>query len=309
MQSVFRNIQVQPTVLQVDAFPVCSSPVFSSRLTVLRFFSAIGDSDSLDPSEWWKILSATPNLTELSLWHPGHGDTTSLPSEGSINLPLLRQLKLSGLFVLLSGLFARSLLPSLELLVLDSPDASGEMPQQITDIASVSPALRDLSIGSVSLSLNNCDSTRWVEPLRTLGSLKKLTFFEMEWGEITAILEWLDVLPARPALHIRFERIHDINLDDLDRKEITGYIASTVLVDCVEGQSGYCGCPDEESDCQSEDGSNYSDGSSFEYIYESTSEESTSDESEFNDGWDTTDSEDGPDNQTPVKNRAIEAIP
>ncbi|KAG8686643.1 hypothetical protein FRC09_014002 [Ceratobasidium sp. 395] len=274
MQSIFRNIQVQPIILQVDTFPVCSSPVFSPRLTVLRFFATTfirKDSHHPDPSEWQKILSATPNLTELSLWHPGHGDTTSLPSKTSVNLPSLRQLKLAGLFVRLSGLFARSPLPSLELLLLDSSDASGKMPQQITDIALVAPSLGDLRIGSVVFRLNNPNPTRWVRPLRALGSLKRIVFFETEWNETTAILEWLDVLPARPALHVRFERIHDIELDDLDRKEISGYISSTELID-------------------------YSDGSSVEYIYESTSEESTSDESEFSSEWYTTDSGDGPGN-------------
>ncbi|KAG8727686.1 hypothetical protein FRC12_022310 [Ceratobasidium sp. 428] len=313
---IFRNIQVQPTLLRVDTFPVYPSPVFSFRLTVFHFFSGTCPPYRLDLLEWQKILSATPNLVELSLWHPAHGDTASLPSPSPVNLLSLEKLKLTGLFVRLSGLFVQSQLPNLEILSLDSLDSSSALPQQITDIALVSPFLEHLRVGSMVFRPDNPNPTRWVKPLRALGSLKKIEFFETEWNETTAILEWLDVLPSRPALHVQFERIYDIKLDDLDKKELTGYISSTELIDCVEGKSGRCNCPAEQSECQSEDGSNcnslfcshpkqlsnslplYTDaeGRSSRCIYELTSEEFSSSESEFSCESYNTDDGEGQDN-------------
>ncbi|KAG8680286.1 hypothetical protein FRC08_016409, partial [Ceratobasidium sp. 394] len=257
--SLFQNIQVQPTILRVDMFPVCSSPVFSPRLTVLHFFAPDKSlfKYELDSLEWHKILSATPNLVELRLWHPVHGDTTPLPSQTRrIYLPSLRQLELTGLFVGLSGLFVRSPLSSLKGVLLDSLDPCNKMPEQIADIASVSPSLSDLSIGSMIFCSENPSSKRWAEPLQALESLESLRFFEMEWDEVAAVLERLSLLGTRGPVRVRLERIHDIKLDELARVENKGPITSVELVDCVDGMGGRCNSPDAgpQHECQSEAG-------------------------------------------------------
>ncbi|KAG8735890.1 hypothetical protein FRC10_010032 [Ceratobasidium sp. 414] len=288
VQSAFQDLQVRPAILQVDTFPVGPSPVFSPRLTVLQVFSGRYHSQGQDSLEWHRILSATPNLVELKLWHPQHGDTTSHPSQKPVSLPSLKKLSLTGLFVRLAGLFALSPLPSLESLLLDSLDPHNKMSQQIADIALVSPSLSDLSIGSMAYDPG---SGRWTKPLLALESLESITFFEIEWEEIVAVLEWFNVPHERRPIRVRFERIYDINLDDLAELEMSRRISSTELVDCMN--RGYN--PDGSPQPDYEDGSNYSDGTSFEYIYESTSEESSSGGSELTCEWSSDEDEEGED--------------
>ncbi|KAG8709108.1 hypothetical protein FRC09_000861 [Ceratobasidium sp. 395] len=278
-RGVFQGIQAQPAVLRVDTFPVYPSPVFSTRLATFHFFGGNYLAEYPNTAEWYKILSAAPNLVELRLWHPRHGDTTSLPCGNSVNLPLLKRLDLTGLFVQLCGLFTQFPLPNLTSLLLDSLDPHTNIPQQVTDVALVAPRLEHLSIGSMVFNSKSA-SGRWARPLRTLGSLQTITFIEAEWEEISTALEQLELTPGK-AVHVRLERIHDVIFEELERFEVEGNrICSTELVDCVEGAR--CrSIHDGSNFSESEQGSNYSDGSSISYIYEVTSEESGPEEYEY----------------------------
>ncbi|KAG8758035.1 hypothetical protein FRC12_010118 [Ceratobasidium sp. 428] len=150
-------------------------------------------------------------------------------------------------------------------------------------------------------------SGRWARPLQALRSLQTITFIEAEWEEISTALKQLGLTPGE-AVHVRLERTHDIVLEELERLEVEGNkICSTELVDCVEGAR--CRSVDRvergrgrpvhhgSNFSGSEQGSNYSDGSSISYIYEVTSEESGPEEYEYSsaEDWYSSESESGDD--------------
>ncbi|QRV90070.1 hypothetical protein RhiJN_18088 [Ceratobasidium sp. AG-Ba] len=232
----FENACVQPTVLRIDTIPICPSRygMFSSRLTAFHYMTGSYFAQDPNISEWHTILSAAPNLVELCLWHSRHGNTASVSYPTPISLLALRVLKLSGLFVRLSSLFAQSPLPSLKHLLLDSLDPENEMPSQITAIASVSPTLEEVALGSKTNQPRISSAARWVTSLQALPSLQKLTFFEMEWEEAAIILGQLDQFLKNP-IHVRLERIYDLRSDALkDLEESVDHIKDTTVADCVE---------------------------------------------------------------------------
>ncbi|KAF8596279.1 hypothetical protein BDV93DRAFT_548416 [Ceratobasidium sp. AG-I] len=288
----FRDINVQPTRLCVDTYPVRhNSHVFSSRLTVLEVF--LGSYLGYDPDniEWHHILSSTPNLVELNLWDPRLGarrDIELAKEQEPVELRSLNTLKLTGRFIHVTRLLATSPLPNLRYLVLDSLDTTiTTLPAYLSKIALVSPILRYVRIGSMSYVPNDANAVSWTrafQPLRA--SLNELVFVEMGWLEVALALNQLSKLP-HVLSHLRIEGIWEMEPYDWTRLQSPGREMPTVEhINSGYGGAGWCksrtsSASSWASSCRSEDRSNYSENSSFVHIEGSpSSEELDSDESE-----------------------------
>jgi hypothetical protein len=117
LQSLFRDIGVRPAVLRIDTYPVFSSPnLFSRHLTVLEVIAGNNHALSIDFGKWNQILSQTPNLVELHLWHAQEDIHSNMhPNVHLLNkMPALKRLELTGLFMMLSSFFAETQHPKLD---------------------------------------------------------------------------------------------------------------------------------------------------------------------------------------------------
>ncbi|KAF8596277.1 hypothetical protein BDV93DRAFT_548414 [Ceratobasidium sp. AG-I] len=290
LRSIFQNANVQPAALRVDTYPVCFNPaIFSARLTVLEVF--LGNYLTHDPNiaEWQKILLSTPNLVKLSLWDSGHilcGTAQPPQDQEHLQLSSLRSIRLSGRFTLLSDLLAGSPLPSLRYLFLDSLDPTTAIPRDLLHIASVSPKLHHVSIGSISYVTSEANTRLWSEAFRSLPLLQELTFVETEWREVAVALDQLAELPHNLS-RLRLEHIWDMEHYSWIRLQAPGSAMPLVeLIDCMKGRPGRWGYDFGDMTLpESEDGSTYSDNSSFAYTQSfPSSDDPDSDESELSYG-------------------------
>lgn len=263
LQSKFQNIKVQPVALRIDTYPVYFNPtVFSPRLTALEIF--LGNYLVHDPAfaEWQNILLSAPNLVELSLWDPGHaplGPVQSPQNRERIQLRSLRTLKLSGRYTRLSSLLSGSPLPSLRYLLLDSLNTTTIIPKDLADIASVSPILDHVSIGSMSHGVGKTNTRLWTKAFESLPSLRELKFMEMEWREVVMALERLAELPHNLS-RLQLQQIWDMGPYDWSRLLTPSNEMPLVdLIDCLERAVQYsndCSCSKTIDDYESGSESN-----------------------------------------------------
>lgn len=249
-----RNVAVRPISLRVDSYPVYSnSDIFSPRLTTLEVFLGAFLAHDPDHVEWHRILTSIPNLVELSLWDPRYAARRNsvLPKDQEpIELRSLKTLKLSGRFVHLTELLTKSPLLSLNHLLLDSLDTSiTTLPVYLSMIATVSPALTHVSIGSMSNAPGDLNTRGWARAFQCLASLQELTFVETEWREIVVALQEPTMLP-HTLRRVRLERIWDLpNVPGAN-------IPLVEFINCVHGPIGRCNNIDHQDECHSRDGSN-----------------------------------------------------
>ncbi|KAG8744967.1 hypothetical protein FRC12_014687 [Ceratobasidium sp. 428] len=259
-RSLFHGLNVRCKRLRVDTYPVCPSPILiSPHLTQLEVFTGSYYNHPLNLGDWAEILSATPSLIHLQLvsfqQEIFNAGASGIPPDG---LPALERLELSGAFVLLTDLFKESSLPKLEYLLLHSASAGCNIPKRLVAVSSISPCLRRLSISSSRGYYKSWD-------IRSMHLLQEVTFSEMRWDEVSAILGYLTALDNLSC--IQLERIWDMAMDDpilLPTSDL--HLPPIVLIDCHYAASGTCQCSDESDEsarCESENGSNYSNNSSF----------------------------------------------
>ncbi|KAG9128090.1 hypothetical protein FRC07_004984 [Ceratobasidium sp. 392] len=153
-QSLFYNLDVTSKRLRVNTFPVGVSPVLlSPHLTSLEIFTGCYYNHTINLKEWAQILSGTPNLLHLRLVSFRHRlfERTILAALPA-GLFASERLELTGAFILLTDLFATSLLPMLEYLLLNSNDESSNVGSRLATIASVAGSLRRISISTKGVS-------------------------------------------------------------------------------------------------------------------------------------------------------------
>ncbi|KAG8738596.1 hypothetical protein FRC10_006667 [Ceratobasidium sp. 414] len=277
-QSYLRGLNVTCKALRIDTYPVCPSPIaFSPRLTSLEVFTGGFYTYTVDLGDWANIISQTPSLVHLRLVNFSNRHVSvnleRAPSHPEIQLLALEKLELSGRFVLLTSLFARSSLPKLEYLLLDSSIGSDTLASRLATIASVSPFIQQLRIHA---SVNE-----WGMAFQHLRRVREVTFFEMGWDFVLAALIALKEHPS--LLRIRLERILDLATHELDRFKsfVRPELPPIELIDCWNPAPADPGSSDTQSD-GSAGGSNYSSNSSFSFPHEDgypSSEETDSDES------------------------------
>lgn len=263
----FETINVQPVQLHVDTYLLRrNTRVFSPRLTVLEVF--LGAYLAYDPDhvEWHSILSSVPNLVELSLWDPrydGRRDIELPDEQMPVELRSLRVLKLSGRFIHITELLARSLLPNLRYFLLDSIDTTiAILPMYLSKIATVSPQLDHVSIGSMSYVLKGVNAKWWAEAFQTLRtSLREFTFVEMEWLEVALALDQL-IKHAHMLSRLRLEGVWDMELYDWTRLQSPGREMPRIeFINSMHGGASWCKSPTSSvtswgSSCKSEAMSN-----------------------------------------------------
>ncbi|KAG8710088.1 hypothetical protein FRC09_000307 [Ceratobasidium sp. 395] len=253
-RSLFQEVNVKPTILHIDTYPIAFSPViFSSHLTVLEVFSG-SEYDHLPDinSDWDKILSHTPQLRRLCVWSPYQQEVNTHSILGSIavDLPELEHLELTGIYIILGSLFTKSPLPKLNYILLDYLGRSTDIPQLLVGIGLVSPALTQLYVGSMCFNPELLDSNRWANAFRSMGSLRTLTFAEVEWREAAIALKQL----RGTQMHVTLKKIWDINIGELSQLlECCGDLLVIELIDCLEG--GCARCVEYSRVCSSESGS------------------------------------------------------
>ncbi|KAG9085927.1 hypothetical protein FS749_004007 [Ceratobasidium sp. UAMH 11750] len=265
-RSLFGDMNVQPSILRVDTYPIAFSPiVFSPRLTVFEVFTGGHYTHIPDAKEWHEILSHTSQLVQLRLWSSRHRPFDPLdPTRFTpLQLPCLQRLDLSGTYTMLCPLFTQSLLPQLDYLSLDFVGSPICMPQQLVEFASISPALTQLQVGSACFNPTPVNSTGWAKAFRSMNLLQTLRFVETEWREIAVALEQLSAIPHN-VTSIKLKGIWDLDVCALSQllAPETG-LPFVELVDCVDGPDGRCTNPETIGVCESESGSYYTDNDSF----------------------------------------------
>ncbi|KAG8701887.1 hypothetical protein FRC08_003843 [Ceratobasidium sp. 394] len=257
-RSLFGDMNVQPSILRVDTYPIAFSPiVFSPRLTVFEVFTGGHYTHIPDAKEWHEILSHTSQLVQLRLWSSRHRPFDPLdPTRFTpLQLPCLQRLDLSGTYTMLCPLFTQSLLPQLDYLSLDFVGSPICMPQQLVEFASISPALTQLQVGSACFNPTPVNSTGWAKAFRSMNLLQTLRFVETEWREIAVALEQLSAIPHN-VTSIKLKGIWDLDVCALSQllAPETG-LPFVELVDCVDGPDGRCTNPETIGVCESESGS------------------------------------------------------
>ncbi|KAG8702232.1 hypothetical protein FRC08_003620 [Ceratobasidium sp. 394] len=281
-QTLFQNLNVRCQVLCTDTYPVCVSPVlFSPCLTVLEVFSGSYYNHAVRIQEWGQILSLTPNLIHLRLvgfrhWLRNDGAVNPPPAEYvPVQLPSLERLELSGAFILITDLFNKSTYPRLEYLLLDALDRTAQVPARLGIISRRSPSLRRLSISCKAVP-------RWQPRFSWMKLLQEVTFFEMTWDDIRAVIESFQGLESLE--RVRLERIWDLDLDSRMLSHTDLYRLPPIeLINCLSQSVLQCECY--SSFCThkgpGDAGSTFSESSAFSRIEgeSPSSEESDSDES------------------------------
>lgn len=212
---LFRKMNIVPTILRVDSYPISAeSRVFSVHLTTLEVFAGIvpegRPKDLADTPAWRAVLIASPNLVSIKLWHSGQRDLIQASEppdlEGPVELLFLVQLELSGAFVGLSGLFCESTLPKLRSLRIDSSLSTWSAPRAIASIAKVAPGIKELTVSSSAE-----DVSEWGDAVYHLDFLRKVTFVEMGWNTVSDALEALTLLCQKGDLRrIQLHKIWDL---------------------------------------------------------------------------------------------------
>lgn len=232
----FASLKVLPTSLYVDTYPVCSSGVFSTRLSVLDVSVGAYMAHIPNNAEWRLMLLAAPNLVVIKLWHSVYPQPNDHPlvnfvppyESTPVHLGSLKRLELYGMFIILTDLFCESTLSSLESLRLDSY-GTASIPNKLIQFTSVSPNLRDLTI-SFDHTIQG-DTESWETGIK-LSALRSITFVEMEWW---LIAELLVVLAVPQRIHITLERIWDLDSSTAKLCDFIGDMRfEFTLVDCVE---------------------------------------------------------------------------
>ncbi|KAF8596006.1 hypothetical protein BDV93DRAFT_611123 [Ceratobasidium sp. AG-I] len=229
------KLWVQPRILRIDTFTVYApSPLFSSRLLELEVFC----NTQVEVKAWHSILSSTPNLTSLKLWHTRSADylfsshnPSSLPT---IHLDKLEHLSLFGVFTSLATLFSQSSiptpspsLPSLTSLRLSS-STHKVVSCYIGYLSAAAPLLSDLS---VSFPCRRHHFDPWIEALPNLRSLDRLTFFEMDVYRVFRFLKAeLHKFP-KPLSYIGLERMGEPSDDEWSPLEMNGYRPALCIKD------------------------------------------------------------------------------
>ncbi|KAF8606007.1 hypothetical protein BDV93DRAFT_521327 [Ceratobasidium sp. AG-I] len=241
--TLFRKMNVIPTILRVDSYPISAeSGVFSTHLTVLEVFAGpLPESrpkDLPDTPAWRAVLLASPNLVSIKLWQPsGLRDliqaSEPLGLQGRVELLSLVQLELSGAFVGLSNLFCESSLPKLRSLRIDSIPSARNAPRAITTIAAAAPCLKDLTVSSGPI-----DASEWENVVYHLDSLRKVTFIEMKWNTVSEVLRALTPLCQTGDLRcIQLQKVWDLEPYLWSRLNAGDGIAPDVsFVDCIDAQ-------------------------------------------------------------------------
>ncbi|KAG8743203.1 hypothetical protein FRC10_000274 [Ceratobasidium sp. 414] len=247
----FGALKIEPTMLRVDSYRFAAEcAVFSTRLTTIEMFS-VPDVDGPPTHELWgDILTSTPNLMSLTLWHQTPRGTflDRVPERWSktpILLPSLRYLSLSTSYLEIMLLLAYSLLPKLEHLRIDS-SSSKNLPLYIGRLAAVAPCLSNLAM---SFPRTRYSTSRWNETFEKFQSLRHLTFFEMDSAIARRILE-LENLP-QTLTSVRLERTqgHDpiewspVHAEDPPTLSFVGY-DNAVRMRSVNGTYQVI-CPDD----------------------------------------------------------------
>ncbi|KAF8596011.1 hypothetical protein BDV93DRAFT_528325, partial [Ceratobasidium sp. AG-I] len=235
------GLAVQPRVLRIDTFAICvPSPLFSSRLLELEVFS----NTEVEMEAWHSILSSTPNLTSLKLWHTCSEDHPNSPLHSDIlpNLRLdkLKRLSLSGLFASLTTLFSQSSiptssspLPSLASLRLSSTTPR-LVPLYVAYLSAAAPLLSDLS---VSFPRQRRRVESWRKALPNFRSLERLTFFEMDIVIVFCLLKAeLHEFP-KPLSYIGLERMGVPSDSDWSFLEVNGH-KPTLCIKELPGSEG-----------------------------------------------------------------------
>ncbi|KAF8599570.1 hypothetical protein BDV93DRAFT_525962 [Ceratobasidium sp. AG-I] len=288
-RSLIQELNTQPSILRIDNhFGFLCAAMVSPRLTVLELFLGGELKHQPDAIDWPLVLSTAPNLVELSLLEGRHQYDPLLKyveNQSSIGLLKLRKLSLSGRFTQLCELFAAFPLPMLQYLSLDTfHPTTAILPKHLATIASTSPQLSHVSMGSMPYAVKDGNATWWEKAFQSLlPSLRELVFVETEWREVAVALDSLTGLPHKLSL-VRLEQIWDLQPYDWTRL----YSSEIGMPDIenVNGVYGGVGWCRSQSDvghpCASEAQSNWSDDNSVHYtmgIYAS-SEELDSGESE-----------------------------
>ncbi|KAF8599558.1 hypothetical protein BDV93DRAFT_525948 [Ceratobasidium sp. AG-I] len=287
---LLQKLNAQPTVLRIDNyFGFLCATMVSPRLTVLELFLGGDLKHQPDAIDWPLVLSTAPNLIELSLLESRHKHDPLLKypeDRSSFELLNLRKLSLSGRFTQLCELFATSALPMLQHLSLDTlPPTTAILPKHLASIASTSPQLSHVSVGSMPYAAKDGNATWWEKAFQPLlPSLRELVFVEMEWREVAVALDSLTGLPHQLSL-VRLEQIWDLQSYDWTRLYSSEIGMPTIeTTNSVYGGVGWCRSQsDVDHACESGAESNYSDDNSAHYtpgVYPS-SEELDSDESEI----------------------------
>ncbi|KAG8738593.1 hypothetical protein FRC10_006664 [Ceratobasidium sp. 414] len=266
-KSLLQPINVQPAALFIDTYPVAFSPMlFSPRLTVLEIFTGNHHNHPPDPDEWHQILSSTPQLVTLRLWNSRHWEVVPVDATefSPLHLADLHRLELTGAFIILSPLLTKSPLPMLDCLLLDFLGASIIIPQELAAFASVSPAVTQLSLGSMPFRPGSGTSVWWTKSFESMTSLRLLMLFEVEWLEAAAALMQLTATPHKLS-HIKLKGIWDIDASMLARLMAPDSgLPPLEIIDCTDGQQAKCTNLDHaDTACSCDSGSSYSDSSPF----------------------------------------------
>ncbi|KAG9123303.1 hypothetical protein FRC07_015126 [Ceratobasidium sp. 392] len=270
-KSLFEQINVQPSVLRIDTYPIAFSPVvFSPRLTELEVLTGNYHHHIPELDTWHEILLSTPQLVKLRLWSARHWgvDPARSLELSPLHLPDLDRLELSGAFIILSPLFTKSTLPMLDYLSLDFVGDSISIPQQLAKIAEVSPALTRLHVGSMSFSPDSFNPLWWTKTFEAVRSLQILTLFELEWLEAASALTSLASAVPHTLSHVDLEGIWDIDRSTLAQLQAPDSGLPRINITNCAYNEPTNDCPNldhSDTSCSCRSGSNYSDNSSYEF--------------------------------------------
>ncbi|QRW04298.1 hypothetical protein RhiLY_03297 [Ceratobasidium sp. AG-Ba] len=273
-------MNVQPAKLRVDTYPITFSPVvFSYRLTKLEVLTGGHYTHIPDVDDWHQILSHTPRLVWLRLWSSRHRPFAPINASTltPIQLPFLEQLELSGAFNMLYPLLIKSTLPSLSHLLVDflgtSLSSPNNIPQQIYELVSVSPALACLQVGSLCFSPKLPTRAWWAKVFQSTSSLRVVKLFEMEWLEMAIILE--EITAAHSLSFVEARNIWDINKQHLERLLFSRPELPPInFLNCLDSQSGRCTNEYDSYLCESDSGSSFHSSNDSSSEVESDSEDS-----------------------------------